>query len=361
MIPHKPRPRARPAATRIAPAAQTTFAGGPQAAAKAGRTTATLHPRNRHQGRYDFSRLVAAYPPLASFIVRNPDAEPSIPFADPRAVRALNRALLADQYQVTNWDIPDGFLCPPVPGRADYLHHVADLLAADGDGMIPRGSAVRVLDIGVGANCIYPLVGHREYGWRFVGTDINPLALEAAAAIVEANPDLRATIELRRQPRPDRILRGVIGADERFDLSICNPPFHDSPEAALEGTRRKWRNLGRREGQCASPTKAALLNFGGHGAELWCPGGEAGFVGGMIRESHELADRCLWFTTLVSKAENLPGVRRALAQAGAVEQRVLAMGQGQKQSRVVAWTFLDGAARLAWARARPRQEPPAGR
>lgn len=317
-----------------------------------------MHPRNRHQGRYDFSRLIAAYPPLAGFIVANPACEPSITFSDPRAVRALNRALLADQYRVTGWDIPDGFLCPPVPGRADYLHHVADLLAADAVGMVPRGSAVRVLDIGVGASCIYPLVGYHEYGWHFVGADINLRALEAAAAIVEANPDLRSAIELRRQCRPDRILRGVIGDGERFDLSICNPPFHDSPEAAQAGSRRKWRNLGHRDGQLVGPGKTALLNFGGQGAELWCPGGEASFIGRMVRESRELADHCLWFTTLVSKAENLPGLRRTLAQSGAVEQRVLSMGQGQKQSRILAWTFLDAAARLAWARARPRHEPP---
>ena len=33
---------------------------------------------------------------------------------------------------------------------------------------------------------------------------------------------------------------------------------------------------------------------------------------------------------------------------GAVEQRVMEMGQGQKQSRLVAWTFQDPAARQQW-------------
>lgn len=93
-----------------------------------------LHPRNRHQNRYDFTALQQANPELTAFVRRSPAGEPTIDFADPLAVKALNRALLAHHYQVKNWDIPDGFLCPPVPGRADYIHHLADLLAQSNDG-----------------------------------------------------------------------------------------------------------------------------------------------------------------------------------------------------------------------------------
>src|SRR3546814_1857048 len=35
----------------------------------------------------------------------------------------------------------------PVPGRADYVHLLADLLASHNEGTIPRGAAVKVLDI----------------------------------------------------------------------------------------------------------------------------------------------------------------------------------------------------------------------
>ena len=35
----------------------------------------------------------------------------------------------------------------------------------------------------------------------------------------------------------------------------------------------KWQNLGRDPGG-----KGPLLNFGGQGAELWCPSGEVGFI-----------------------------------------------------------------------------------
>lgn len=314
---------------------------------------AGFHPRNRHQGRYEFSRLLLAFPPLARFVVKTPAGEPTITFSDPLAVRALNRALLADYYGIRDWEIPEGFLCPPIPGRADYVHQVADLLAGDGGGVVPNGPTIAVFDVGVGANCIYPLIGHHEYGWRFVGSDINRPALAAAERILAANPAAHAAIELRQQADTRRILLGVIGDGERFDLTMCNPPFHDSPAAALAGTVRKWRNLARAAASPRPRTRAADgLNFGGQAAELWCPGGEIAFIRRMIAESRSLAGNCLWFTTLVSKAENLPAIERALTDAGVAERRVLAMAQGQKQSRVVAWTFLRTEARRAWAQQR---------
>ncbi len=123
-----------------------------------------LHPRNRHNGRYDLATLCQVTPELTQFLTLTPGGEQSVDFANPQAVKALNKALLAHFYAVKNWDIPDGFLCPPVPGRADYIHHLADLLG-ETSGTIPANASI--LDIGVGANCIYPLIGVHEYGWRF--------------------------------------------------------------------------------------------------------------------------------------------------------------------------------------------------
>jgi 23S rRNA (adenine1618-N6)-methyltransferase len=297
-----------------------------------------LHPRNRHRGRYDFPALLRASPALAAFARDNGHGETSIDFAQPAAVKALNRALLASWYGIAHWDIPDGYLCPPIPGRADYVHGLADLLALDNGGDIPRGPSIRVLDIGVGANVIYPLIGHGEYGWRFVGSDIDPVALKAATSIVTANA-LNGAIELRLQAHPVQILRNLVQPDERFDLSLCNPPFHASAKDAAASSQRKWRNLGK---------PARTLNFGGQGRELWCKGGEAAFIDTMIAESRPLAQQVLWFSTLVSRVENLPDIQRALQEAKAEQVRITAMAQGQKQSRFIAWTFLDDNAHRAW-------------
>lgn len=304
----------------------------------------SLHPRNRHRGGLDFKRLAAGSPDLSPFVAVNRWGNESIDFADPAAVKALNAALLREYYGITAWDIPAGYLCPSIPGRADTLHYAADLLASSNRGVIPRGPAIRALDIGVGANCVYPLIGTHEYGWSFLGSDVDPAAIASATRIVEANPRLRGAVELRLQPSPGRILGGLLRPGESFDVTLCNPPFHDSPGAAEEGSRRKWRNLGKGGSRQQPPT----LNFGGQGAELWCPGGESLFVRKLIEESTREPARCFWLSTLISKKENLPLIQAALKKARVQESRVVEMTQGQKTSRLVAWTFLDERQRAEW-------------
>nr|WP_298147706.1 23S rRNA (adenine(1618)-N(6))-methyltransferase RlmF [uncultured Pseudomonas sp.] len=329
------RPSRKPATPRPAPVKPDAAKG-------------QLHPRNRHQGRYDFPALIKASPELAAFVIINPYGNESIDFANPAAVKVFNRALLKQFYGIEHWDIPADYLCPPIPGRADYLHYLADLLASSNGGEVPRGAQVRALDIGVGANCIYPLLGNREYGWQFLGADIAASAIASAKAIVQSNPGLSGTIELRQQADPARIFQGLLHADERFDLTLCNPPFHASAEEAASGSKRKWRNLGKLDPK----RKLPVLNFGGQAAELWCQGGEAAFVARLIKESAEVGQQVLWFSSLISKAGNLPAVYAALKKTGALEVRTVEMAQGQKQSRFVAWTFLTPQQQQEWRQQR---------
>lgn len=304
-----------------------------------------LHPRSRHRGQYDFAALTADSPTLARFIITTKYGKPSIDFADPAAVKALNQALLRTHYGIDDWDIPAGYLCPPIPGRADYLHHLADLLAEGDGGKIPRGPKICALDVGVGASAIYPLIGHREYGWRFVGTDCDADALASAQRIIRANQGLGDAIVLRRQRAPQALFAGVVQTDEHFDVSLCNPPFHASAAEAAAGSTRKWHQLGRHG---AARGGAPVLNFGGKDAELWCPGGEIGFITRMIGESRRTPGLCLWFTSLVSKESSVPMIVRALQAAHVRERRIIDLSHGQKRSRIVAWTFLDERQRRDW-------------
>ncbi|ASX12821.1 Ribosomal RNA large subunit methyltransferase F [Aeromonas dhakensis] len=299
-----------------------------------------LHPRNRHQAPYDFAALCLRTPELQPFVFVNPYGASTIDFADPAAVKALNKALLALHYGIQHWDLPAGYLCPPIPGRVDYLHRVADLLA-ESAGKVPTGKGVRVLDVGVGANCIYPLLGAREYGWRFVGSDIDPVSVKAASLLANSN-GLGSQIECRLQGRAGDIFQGIVAPRERFALTLCNPPFHASLAEASKGTERKLRNLGK------EVKDKPVLNFGGQKAELWCEGGEAAFLAAMINQSRAFAEQCLWFSSLVSKKENLPAAKKALTRVGVRQVRVLEMAQGNKVSRVLAWTFFDEAGCREW-------------
>jgi len=305
-----------------------------------------LHPRNRHRSRYDFAQLVKGHAELRPFVTRNEHGDDSIDFADPAAVKALNRALLKLHYSIAHWDIPDQYLCPPIPGRADYIHHIADLLRSCNKSVIPRGGTITVLDIGVGANCIYPLIGTKEYGWHFVGSDTDPEAIRSANRIVTSNRGLAGAIELRLQPVQPHIFEGVVKPGDVFDVTICNPPFHASAAEAREGTKRKWRNLGH------AKRSTPVLNFGGRHGELWCKGGEEGFIRTMIEESSRIPASGFWFTTLVAKSAHLSAVYRALKHAKAAEVRTIGMAQGQKVSRIVVWTFLSKEQQAEWRKTR---------
>lgn len=302
-----------------------------------------LHPRNPHRTRYNFTLLADSCPELAPYIKRNQFGSQTIDFANPEAVKVLNRALLNHFYGVLFWDIPEGYLCPAIPGRADYIHYLADLLADSNDGHIPRGRGVRVLDVGTGANCVYPIVGSQEYGWQFTGTEANPVALNAAKAVVDANPSLKKRIKLRQQTDPKQIFAGIWHDADWFDITLCNPPFHDSESSMSSENKRKWRGL-------KMPKKNAAdgLNFGGHAPELWCEGGEVGFITRMIEESKDYQDRCFWFTSLVARKEHLGSIYRVLTSVGAVQVKTIEMAQGQKVSRFVAWSFLDPAQADYW-------------
>lgn len=288
-----------------------------------------LHPRNRHRSLYDFKQLILSCPDLAQFVGLNIHGSESIDFTNPFAVKTLNKALLKHFYHI-DWDIPEHFLCPPIPSRADYIHHIADLLALSHGGTLPRGRGISVIDIGVGANCIYPLIGHREYGWSFVGTEIDPQAARIAKETILKN-DLSKAIEIVLQPSPTSIFKGILKDHYApFDISICNPPFHASLKDAKAGTERKWKNLN---------IKTSELNFGGRSNELWCPGGEVAFIKQMIEESVHV--QCKWFTTLVSKEESLPKIYSALEKAKPSKVITIPMSQGQKKSRIIAWSYLS--------------------
>jgi 23S rRNA (adenine1618-N6)-methyltransferase len=303
-----------------------------------------LHPRNKHNKRYDFPQLIAACPDLAPFVHLNKYNDESIDFFNPNAVKMLNKALLKKDYGVDNWDIPQGYLCPPIPSRADYVHYIADLLSIKNKDKIPIGKHIKCLDIGVGANCIYPIIGHKEYGWTFIGSDIDPISINSANKIIELNPALKPFIELRLQTDKNDIINGILKKDERIDMTLCNPPFHASLAEAQAGTQRKLNNLTQKK------NAKMVLNFGGQNNELWCEGGEVAFIESLIYQSKQYADSCFWYTTLVSKEASLKSVYAALDRTKAMEVQTINMQQGNKISRIVAWTYLGEMQQKEWVK-----------
>jgi 23S rRNA (adenine1618-N6)-methyltransferase len=295
-----------------------------------------MHPRNQHKENYNFPELIQAVPELGAFVKMNAYGNESIDFFNAEAVKLLNKALLKSNYGIAHWDIPANYLCPPIPGRAEYMHQAADLLYKNNPEYLQDkklGNNIRVLDVGVGANCIYPIVGVHDYNWNFVGTDIDEKAIAASQKIVNENESLQHKIELRHQKNPHDIFHGILLPNEKFHLTVCNPPFHASLQEAQQGNLRKNRNL-----KNTRNTKVQL-NFGGQGTELWCEGGEETFIEKMILQSAAYSNQVLWFSTLVSKESTLKKIQLKLEYVDAREMKILPMQLGNKVSRIVAWSF----------------------
>jgi 23S rRNA (adenine1618-N6)-methyltransferase len=302
----------------------------------------TLHLRNKHRNQYDFETLFSKTPELKPFVFINEHDVETIDFSNPDAVKSLNKALLKAYYGIIDWNLPNEYLCPPIPGRADYIHYIADLLAESNNGNVPTGNQIMGLDIGVGANCIYPILGNAIYDWSFVATDIDTSAIENCVEIIEKNAHLTDVINLQQQLNSRFIFKDIILPEDKFAFTICNPPFHTSKEEAAKSSIRKVSNLTNQK------TTNPILNFGGQNNELWCEGGELAFITQMIYESVKYPFQCYWFTTLVSKKDHLKSIYKTLSKVDAAVVKTIEMSQGQKISRLVAWTFLSEKQREEW-------------
>ncbi len=281
-----------------------------------------MHPKNPHTF-YNFNLLVKNHPALLPFVFVNDHKIKTIDFSNKDAVFHLNKALLKTHYHITDWNLPENYLCPPIPGRVDYILHLADILEEKG-----VANNIKGLDIGVGANCIYPILGAQLMGWEMVGVDIDSTAVTAAIENVKATPNLEKRITILHQKGPGAIFKGIIPAGAYYNFSMCNPPFHASKEEATRATYRKLKNLGNFTG--------FTQNFGGQANELWCNGGEALFIKRMIKESVLYKSQIGIFTTLISKKESLSKIYKQLDKLKANYQTI-SMGQGSKQSRFIAW------------------------
>jgi 23S rRNA (adenine1618-N6)-methyltransferase len=284
-----------------------------------------MHPKNIHQGNYDLAKLGAVYPILKAYIFTNNYGVESIDFSKPDAVKALNTALLKLHHDISFWEFPDSNLCPPIPSRADYLYYLNNLLKESDF----KAKKTTLLDIGTGATCIYPLLGNSLFNWQFVASDISEKSLENAQKIIVKN-SLTNAVRLRKQSRKKLILEGVIQENDYFFASMCNPPFYKNKEKAEKTAKRKLRNLG---------LDKNTRNFAGKSNELWYKGGEVAFIKNYIKESVLFQKQVYWFTSLVSKSENLPAIHTALKQVNPKEVRTIEMKQGNKITRFIAWRF----------------------
>lgn len=290
----------------------------------------SFHPKNQFNKAYDFLKLAEVVPELAEFFKTTKSGHLTLNYNEPKAVKYLNKALLKLYYDIAYWDIPDDYLCPPIPGRLDYIHHLADLIEEQQVKTTRLYNSNAVVDIGTGPSVIFPILGVKEYNWSFLATDIDDKAIKVGQAIAMTNKSLQNRIKFRIQKDPNLIFKKVISTDQKFLASMCNPPFYIHEEQVQEVSSKKRKNLDYQDD---------VRNFGGKDHELITRGGEVGFISRMITESVFFKDNFLVFTSLVSQKTSLDPLFRKLERTEVPFSKVVTMKHGVKETRILAWSF----------------------
>ncbi len=271
---------------------------------------------------YDFDYLVRVYPELEG-IVKTIKGRKSIDFTNAQSVYLFNKALLSVYFDIDHWHLPNGYLCPAVPGRMKYLQIV--------DQLISPTRKLKGLDIGTGAGLIYPILGRKMYNWTFVASDIHRPSIKMAKAIASFNPILSQSIKVKHQPNKSKCFENIIDQKDYFDFTMCNPPFFKTVKEMNDSHRRKNSNLTKKEN--------VSRNFEGQHHELVYQGGELRFVAEMIKESENFKRQVNWFTSLISKKKNLDTLVSLLEKTKQASYQIISFNIGNKESRILAWTF----------------------
>ena len=288
-----------------------------------------MHNNNKHKDGYNFEELIIDSPILTKYVIKNEYNNPSIDFSDYESVYNLNKALLKKYYGILNWEIPNQALCPPVPSRVEYIHILNDLLKKIPNKKLP----ISGLDIGVGSNCIFPILGSVIYACYFIRSDTDETAVFYANKNISQSKELTDHITITHQVDRGQIFKDIINQDEYYYFTVCNPPFFKSETDALKASVRKWKNLNRKG-------NLKNLNFGGFANELWCNGGELLFIKRMIKESVMYQNQVYWFTSLVSQKANLKPLYKILNKFKA-KNITIPLNIGNKKSRILVWTFQE--------------------
>ena len=185
-----------------------------------------MHPRNPYSAPIGIAELARQFPDVCDHVIsRSANGHIVYDWNAPGATYAVTRALLKRDFAL-DWQQPPQFLCPPVPGRLNYLLWVEDLVLQDA----AAATSVCVADIGTGASAIFPLIGARRFGWSFIALDSSADALEHARANVDRNC-LQHLVSLRLVPH-DGNIADALALHPSITHTMCNPPFFSSSSSS---------------------------------------------------------------------------------------------------------------------------------
>lgn len=293
--------------------------------------SASTTPSNVEDAPISFEKLAETHPELLKYLKTNASTGTShFNFMSEESVRLYNQALLHDWFGI-KIELPPNHLCPTALSRTRYIRWIAELLKHC------CGEEKVGIDIGTGASCVYPLIGHAIFGWKFLASDIDEDSMNWAAKNVELNGWSKSiTIARAKRSNDDKaeskdfkILDGLLDLEDvrnvnggpsysKAHFTMCNPPYFDSPEEKFQ----------RDDTVCVATD-----------GELATAGGEEEFVRQMVRESAEIGVRVSWFTTLLGKKSSLKPLLRYIQTFDVTDVQHTTFVQGKNSRWAIAWTF----------------------
>eukprot|EP01127_Copromyxa_protea_P015414 TRINITY_DN442_c1_g1_i1.p1 TRINITY_DN442_c1_g1~~TRINITY_DN442_c1_g1_i1.p1 ORF type:complete len:464 (+),score=88.72 TRINITY_DN442_c1_g1_i1:31-1422(+) len=291
-----------------------------------------MHDRNPYKkSPPDFKQLASLYPSFAEHVITK-GGSATLDWNNPESLCELTKALLHKDFGVTI-ELPLDQLCPTVTSRVNYILWLEDLLGIQqrpkstkkqktGTESQPA-SAIRGIDIGTGASCIYPLLGYSMNNWRFTATDIDENSVKWAQKNVSLN-NWGDFIQVIHKSSEDIIL-SLFSTDTSetpeakvYDFCMCNPPFFENIEQKIDNPRT----------QCNATS-----------GELVTEGGEVAFVTKMIEESLILRHQVTWYTSLLGRKVSVKKLLKTLHEKGIKNTRTTTFYQGHTTRWAVAWSF----------------------
>lgn len=305
----------------------------------------------------------------------------------PGASETVARALLEADFGLS-WSSCKERQClvPAVPRSANYLAWIQDLLLVATARVEPhmantpsanQNSILEdnplLLDIGTGASCILPLLGSRMVppSWRFVGTDVDPIAIQHAENLVRRN-GLLGRIAVRKVKEGTYLAGALVPSVDTMPgpvISVCNPPFFSTyePSHHLPGTQEASLTTdegrqGEREQHIEDihnqPAKRRRLDLetsetvdvefsGTCNEKSFAKGGEYAFFHDMLQEmlqendaGQRLRERLSWASCMFGHKAS---IQRALDTLDGISRPVAVSStwlvQGKKLRWAVAWSF----------------------
>ena len=248
--------------------------------------------------RIDLEELRKEYPELCPYIKENPTNELIFEsdYKDEKLQIRFVQILLSKYYNIPQWHLLPGRLVPHPKLREQYLHWISHLplnihSGGDTENEYNHPENIRILEIGTGSNCIFPLLCGKHFKWEIVSTDIDSEALEEAEILLKEN-NIEDIAQLRLQKDPTNIYINIINEGEFFHYAIANPPYYDSM-VGIEIATSRLKVM-----------------------EYMTKGGELEFVRGMIRESLGFRANVGWFSTIVGIQEHYDILYRELEVYG---------------------------------------------